>query len=337
MPSRQPADDTGRPPPSAAPPLPRLTLRQLRYFVEIARSRSFSRAAEQMAVAQPALSQNIATLEAELGARLFERHAKGVDLSPAGHRLYQRATELLGGFDALKEQVAGRDARPAGRVRLCLDASLAGVLIAPTLRAIETRYPGIELAISYGLSFEARMQVESGRSDLALMPSAAELEGIASLPLFEERFQLYGAYAVMRKAPRQIPFAEVARRPLAAPDRAHDLRKVIERAASAAELALDVRYELNSAALLLGVVKEGLAWTILPDSACTDAVAAKAVAGRPIVAPELSRVQALVWLQGRPLTPAALAVRDAVADLVSTLVREGRLRGRLIDTAHKKT
>lgn len=313
-----------------------MTLRQLRYFVEIARSGSFSRAAEQMAIAQPALSQNIAALESELGAKLFERHAKGVDLSPAGHRLYERATELLSDFDGLRDLVAGREARPSGRVRLCIDASLAGVLIAPTLRAVETQYPEIELSVTYGLSFEARMQVESGRSDLALIPSAAELEGIASLPLFEERFMLFGAYGAMREEPGQIPFAEVARRPLAAPDRAHDLRKVIERAASAAELKLDVRYELNSAALLIAVVKEGLAWTILPDSACVDAVAAKAVAGRPIVAPELSRVQALVWQQGRSLAPAALAVRDAIVDVVAALAREGRLRGRLIDAGHKR-
>jgi len=313
-----------------------MTLRQLRYFVEIARSRSFSRAAEQLAVAQPALSQNIAALEAELGVKLFKRHAKGVDLSPAGHRLYQRATELLGGFDALKEQVAGRDARPSGRVRLCMDAALASVLIAPTLREIATRYPEIELSVSYGLSFEVRTQVESGRVDLALMPSAAELEGIASLPLFEERFVLFGAYDAMRKAPRHFSFAEVARRPLAAPDRAHDLRKVIERAASAADLELDVRYELNSAPLILAVVKEGLAYTLLPDSACVDAVAAKAVAGRPVVAPELSRVQALVWPRGRSLTPAALAVRDAICDVVAGLVQDGRLRGRLLAPVHKQ-
>lgn len=312
-----------------------LTLRQLRYFVEIARSGSFSRAAEHLSVAQPALSQNIAALEEALGSRLFERHARGVDLSPAGHRLYARALELLAGFDALKDHVDGREARPSGTVRVVLAGSVSTAVIAPLLGRVAERYPGIELAVAEGVSTEARVQIESGQAHLALMPGPSELQGMETLPVFEERFLVMGAYAAMQDEPAEVRFAEVAKRRLTAPDRAHDLRKVIERAAGAIDQALDVRYELNSPPMLTAVVKAGLAYAIMPASICREALAAGSIAARPIVEPELTRVQALVWRRDRALAPASAAVRDVIVEIVADLVAGGALDGRLIGPLHK--
>jgi len=187
-----------------------------------------------------------------------------------------------------------------------------------------------------GMSSEVRAQVESGQAQLAAMPSPSELQGMESLPVFEERFMLFGASSAMRRKPAQIPFAEVAALPLAEPDGAHDLRKIIERAASAIDRRLDVRYELNSPAMLISVVREGLAFSIMPPSACHEAVAAKAIVGRLVVDPELTRMQAVVWPRDRPLSLAALAVRDTLVEVVRGMVREGRLHGRIPGASHKK-
>ena len=127
------------------------------------------------------------------------------------------------------------------------------------------------------------------------------------------------------------------RSPLAAPDRAHDLRKLLERAASALELRPDVRYELNSPQMLISVVRSGLAHAVLPAGACLDAVASRAIAGRPIVEPLLSRIQAIVWPGERGLTSAAAAVRDTLADVVTQAVQDGLLLGRLLAQTHKKS
>ncbi len=313
-----------------------ITLRQLRYFVEIARSRSFSRAAQQLGIAQPALSQNIAALEDDLGAKLFERHARGVDLSPEGLRLYDRAVVLLSGFDSLRGDVHGRDALPAGPVRVMVAGSVAAVVIAPLLQAVAARYPGIQLSVSDGLSFEARLQVEAGQAQLALMPSPSDIQGMNSMPVFKEHFMVFGAPKLMRREPAELAFAKVAQWPLAAPDRAHDLRKTIERAASAIDQPLDVRYELNSPPMLVAVVKEGLAYAVLPPSSCIEAVAAKSIVGRPIAGTELHRVQAVVWSQQRPLSQASAAVRDLLAEVVHQQLESGLLYGRLIESAHKK-
>lgn len=306
----------------------KLTLRQLRYFVAIAQSRSFSRAAAQLAIAQPALSQNIASLEELMGARLFERHARGVDLSPAGERLFAEAVDLLARTEALPAHVAGSQTRLQGLVRLAMAGSLAAVVVAPLLRRMRERLPGVTLDVSEGLSSEVCMQLESGRVDLAVMPGASALQGIASMPLYEERFMLYGAVAAMKALPASPSLARVAGLPLAEPDGAHDLRKIIERAATQQGLRLDVRYELNSPPMLMAVVREGLAFAVMPPSACVDAVALGDVEGRPIRGGDLARVQAVACPLRPTPTPATSAVRDLLIEVVHGLIADGRLSGR---------
>lgn len=306
-----------------------ITLRQLRYFVEIANSRSFSRASEHLNVVQPALSQNISALETDLGVALFKRHARGVSLSDAGQLLLAEAIELIARIDALKDRVGSREVRPSGMVRLSIAGSLARVLAGPLLRKIAVDYPDIELMVKEGLSSEVRRQVESGHAHLAVMPSPSELQSVASVPIFEESFMLFGARAAMRRFPAEITFAQLSKLPLAEPDRAHDLRKILERVADATQNTVDVRYELNSPALLVSVVQEGLAFSVMPPSSCQDAVDAKAIVGRRVVEPELTRVQAIVWPCDRPLGLAATVVRDTVFEVAHGLIEQGTLKGRI--------
>jgi len=157
-----------------------------------------------------------------------------------------------------------------------------------------------------------------------------------SLQIFEESFMLFGARSAMRRLPSEISFAQLAKLPLAEPDRAHDLRKIIERVADATGQKLDVRYEFNSTALLVSVVREGLAYAVMPPSACRDALDAGVIVGRRVVAPELTRMQAIVWPRDRPLGLAATAVRDTLIEVVRRLVAEGRLLGRIETSSHKK-
>lgn len=312
-----------------------ITLRQLNYFVEIAQSGSLSRAALRLHIAQPALSQNIASMESTLGILLFERHAKGVHLTAEGRNFFSRAQRMLEEFASLEGSVATDAAALAGQVRVFLAGSLSGMVAAPLLAEVAKRHPRIELLVTDGLSSQAKVQIESGASQLALMPGASGLAGCHHMPVLQEQFMFIGAKHLMGKASGAIAFAQVASRKLAAPDRAHDLRQVIERVAEAADAPLDVHYELNSPALLLSVVKAGLAFAVLPYSACEDAVQAGTVACRPIKGPEISRVQSLVWPGARPLAGTTAAVRGALVRVLDGLVRAGRLHGHLIAPAHK--
>lgn len=313
-----------------------MTLRQLKYFVEIAHCGSLSRAALRLHIAQPALSQNIAAMESALGAQLFERHAKGVYLTAEGRNVFSRAQRILEDFATLEGSVVTDTATLAGRVRVFLVGSLAGVTAAPLLAEVARRHPRIELLVTDGLSSYAKVQIESGAAQLALMPGAAGLTGCRHVPVLQEQFLLVGAKRLMGRSSQAVSFAQVSKCMLAAPDRAHDLRQVIEHVAQVADRTLDVRYELNSPGLLLSVVKSGLAFAVLPYSVCEDAILAGAVGVRPIRAPEISRTQSLVWPEARPLSGATEAVREALVRVLRELIKEGRLGGSLIEPlAHK--
>jgi LysR family nitrogen assimilation transcriptional regulator len=139
---------------------------------------------------------------------------------------------------------------------------------------------------------------------------------------------LFGAARLMNGMPDVVQLKDIASLPLVAPDRAHDARKIVERIAANAGLPLQIRYELNSPSMLVGVVKEGLAFAILPTSICVDAVASGALARRPVDSSQLARMQAIVWLDERPLSPAAAAVKNELARTVADLVGKGLLEGR---------
>lgn len=314
----------------------RITLRQLRYFVTIARERTLSRASQRLGVAQPALSQNLAALEDALGAPLFARHAKGVTLLPAGQRLLIEAQRLLDEVDALPAVVAGEGAVPRGRVRVAVAGSLSGVIVAPLLALAAERLPRVELVLTDGLSLDVRRQLQAGALDLALMPGGSGLYGVESEPLFEEHFLLFGAPAVIARLPRRLTLAQALAQPQVALDRSHDLRQLIERAAESAGLQTQIVHELNSPPMLMSVAASGACCTIMPLGPSHDAVASGALAGRPITARQLSRVQSLVWPKDRGPDPAAQAVRGLLVEVVQSALRARRLRGRLLLASHKK-
>jgi LysR family nitrogen assimilation transcriptional regulator len=306
----------------------RITHRQLKYFAEIARSGSVTTAATTLRIAQPALSHHIATIEEELGVVLFERHARGVKLTPEGQRLFERATSILRQLDGLKDDVRNSGAQPRGPVSLCIAGAVASVIAAPLYRLLESQTPDVRLLLTTGMSTEARALVEARRVDLALMPTAFELPGLEAQPAFEESFYLFGSASLFQGETGPIGFADIGTRPLVAPDRDHDLRKMIERTALTLNCPLNVRYELNSTELSRALVSEGLAFSIMPANAYPRA--GQDVVARKVVEPELTRTQSIVRVADNRLTPAGHAVRSAILQVIASLIDGGALNATLM-------
>lgn len=302
-----------------------MTPRQLKYFVEIVESGSLSNASQSLGIAQPALSQHIAAMEDFLGVKLFERHARGMKTTIEGARLYARALSILNQIDQLHDDVHDSGTAPRGEVRLGIAGALAAVLVTPLLRSIESEYPDIRLHLVEGLSKQITALIESRAVDLAIFPGSSEMDDMEILPVFTEHLYLFGATHSMQGQTGPIPFAKIGDRPLVAPDRAHDLRKMIEREASAQGVRLNVRYELNSVSMVTAIIKEGLGFGILPRSAFPERLKPTPVKARLITKPGLFRVQSMVWPSDRALTPAAKAVRDIVINIIKTMEADGRL------------
>lgn len=306
-----------------------MTPRQLKYFVEIARSGSLTQAAASLHIAQPALSHQLAAMEDEVGVSLLQRHARGVRLTAEGQRLFDRAVAILRQMDRLREDVRGGGASLEGTVTLCLVGSVAPVLALPLLRAVEARAPKVQLRLSTGMSREVQSMVEARRVDLALLPTAFELPRLLATPLFEESFCLFGHRRLLKGRGTRIAFNQIGDRALVEPDREHDLRKLIERTALAHGCNLNVRYELNNSELLRAVVREGMACAIMPRNVFLKPEL-QDIAVREIVEPALVRTQSIVSLVEHPLTPAGEAVRLAVMDTIATLIDDGTFHARLL-------
>lgn len=306
-----------------------MTPRQLKYFVEIARSGSITTAAGKLHIAQPALSHHIAAMEDELGAPLLVRHARGVELTSEGQRLMDRAASILRQLDRLRDDVRGAATQARGSVSLCVVGSVAQVLTVPLFRLLAERAPEVRLQLSTGMSREARALVEARRVDLALLPIASELSRLEAIPVFEEKFCLFGRADLFAGDIGPVRLSDIGERPLVAPDRDHDLRKLIERAALAQGSTLNVQFELNNPELYRHMVSEGLAFAIMPRNALADAEALGVVA-REIVEPGIDRVQSVVWMVDHPLTPAGEAVRSTLLELITKMIEDGGLKARLI-------
>ncbi|MEJ8814625.1 LysR family transcriptional regulator [Variovorax ureilyticus] len=125
-----------------------MTLVQLRHFISLAATGSFTRSSELVHLTQPAFSRSIRALEDELGQKLFDRVGQRSELTPYGHEVLQRARALV--FDAEELMASGRETGRAGVIRLGMGASPAAVLTVPLLKTMATRHPAIHVEIARG-------------------------------------------------------------------------------------------------------------------------------------------------------------------------------------------
>src|SRR6478672_8478325 len=162
-----------------------MDLKQLRYFARIADAGNMTRAAEALHIAQPALTQQIANLEAELGVRVFDRGRHGVRLTSAGEVLYGYATSLLKQVEDAREAVRDETQHPSGRVVVGIPGSTGKLVAVPLLRRLAS-YDRIRLEIVERPSAELLALVAGGRVDLAIVVDAPAARGTTITPLLLE-------------------------------------------------------------------------------------------------------------------------------------------------------
>jgi DNA-binding transcriptional LysR family regulator len=177
-------------------------LRQLEYFVAVAKHRHFGRAAEAAYVSQPALSQQVQRLEAELGIALLRRTSRGVELTPAGEELLGRAEAILADVAQARGAIDEHAGVVRGAVRVA--ATTADALQLPdVLAAFHREHPGVRLALRHASASEVLALLRKGAVDLAVLSLAGEAaDGLTVTPLADEPLRAI--------APPAEPFGAVA-------------------------------------------------------------------------------------------------------------------------------
>jgi DNA-binding transcriptional LysR family regulator len=168
-----------------------IDVRRLKVLREVAAHGSFSAAADALAFTQPAVSRQIATLEAEAGTRLVDRTARGVRLTPAGELLLEHAEAILSRLAAAESQLEALAELDAGRLRLAAFATASATLTALAIAAFAETHPGVELRLVEGRSTETLPLVATGEIDLAVVTDAAGAAAPADVelePLMDDPF-----------------------------------------------------------------------------------------------------------------------------------------------------
>jgi DNA-binding transcriptional LysR family regulator len=152
-----------------------MELRHLRYFVAVAHKRHFTQAAEELFIAQPALSQQIQALESELGVKLFERTSRQVRLTSAGEAFLIRAERILEEVEQAEAEMQAFAGLMRGRIKLGLLPSVGAFRLPALLARFSARYPGIEMVLQEGVTEHLLEQIREGYLDIALTHSIGDI------------------------------------------------------------------------------------------------------------------------------------------------------------------
>lgn len=244
-----------------------MNLEQLRSFVEVARFGNFTRAAEELHLAQPSLSRQVATLEQSLGAELFHRARGGSTLTAAGESLLPLARRMLADAESVRRELAELAGLERGRVRLGATPTLCISLVAEVLSAFHAEHPAIELHLSEQGSRRLLDELASGELDLALITTsdAAAAERFTVTPLLVEELVVISTAAAPPVTTRKsIELADVAGLPQIVFSPTYDLRSTTDAAFRSAGLTPEVVLEGAEMDAVLRFVERGLGVAIVP-------------------------------------------------------------------------
>lgn len=280
------------------------TLRQLQYFVAVAETGSFSKAAARCFVAQPSLSAQLAALEAALGVALFERGRGRVAPTKAGRVLLPRAQSILVAADDLG--AAARDfVDPlAGALRIGVIPTLSPYLLPALAPALARDFPRLSVQWSEDRTPALVEALDAGRIDAALLALEADLGRVEHAVIGEDRFVLATRRGDPLGAPRKpLRRDDLKGAPLLLLEEGHCLRDQALSFCARARPA-ELAWRATSLATLVQMVAAGQGVTLLPALAAPIEAARAGLQLREFAAPAPHRTIALVWRRHSPLAGA---------------------------------
>lgn len=296
-----------------------VNLRRLKYFVKIVDIGSLTQAAEVLFIAQPALSQQLATLEGEVRQQLLVRTKRGVTPTEAGKVLYRHAQIILRQCEQARVDMEAAGEGLSGQVSVGLaPGTAASALSLPLLRTVRARHPGILLYLNENYGTTLSELIMNGRMDLAVLYGDKAIHGLSFLPLLKEPLFLVGP-ASMPAPSQPVKLADLRDIELFLPRPYNVVRKLVDAAFVRAGMVPRVVAEIESAFTLTAAIADGLGATILPASMAREVVASCGAWQFPIVDPVIEAPLALCQSDHLPLSEPAQAVKDILLELVADL------------------
>ncbi|MCA0422539.1 MAG: LysR family transcriptional regulator [Proteobacteria bacterium] len=282
-----------------------VSFKQISAFLAVAEFGSFTRAAEHVGMAQPALSQLVRDLEATLGLRLFDRTTRRVELTEGGREFQAAASRILDDLDYATRSLRDLAGRKRGRIAIAVPPLLATVLLPTFVSRFHAQHPHIKVVIMDVAPKLLAESVRTGQADCGIGTFPPGEPGIERTPLARDKLAVY--FSANENLPVDtIRWEELGQHPLITLTPDSGIRRLIEMGFETARIPFDPAFEVTNVATALSLVEVGLGYTVLPTYANAEARYRKLLV-RTLVDPTISRDVVLIHASGRSLSPAVQA------------------------------
>jgi LysR family hydrogen peroxide-inducible transcriptional activator len=291
-----------------------MELQQLRYLVEVAKSHSFTRAAEECHVTQPTLSHQIRKLEEEMGEPLFQRRKKGAFLTPLGERLIEHARSILGSVETVRHEASAFSKKIQGRLHVGIIPTVAPYFLPRLLSACQKKHPGISFQVTEDPTESLLAAMRRGTIDVAVLSPPIAGDDLKFKDLFEDEFLL----ALPRGHPlaraKSIGLVDVQAYPMILMNDAHCLRGQTLSLCKRAGFTPQVFIQSAQLDTVLAMVEAGLGVSLVPKSARGSFLHRKVVF-RSLYPEKVSRYISLAWPKQSAATRALHAFIEVAGSL----------------------
>ncbi len=295
-----------------------LNVSRLRVLVEVAKRGSFSAAAEQLSYTQSAVSQQVATLEAETGMTLLERHARGVRVTPAGQALVEHAEGILARLEAAETELSAIAGLRAGRLRMASFPTAGATLMPLAIATFRAGYPDIELTLAEGEPEEIAPRLRAGEFDLALLfefeEPEAGMDSLTRVELLKDPLYLALPRDHRLAVKGGLRLAELRGEAWVQTSRQSPCARHVVRSCHAAGFEPNVAFESDDYQTVQGLVAAGVGVALIPELALSvvrEDIVIRALSPRPPVRQVIAAAPTDARLS--PATPAMLGILEESA------------------------
>jgi LysR family hydrogen peroxide-inducible transcriptional activator len=244
-----------------------MEMHQLRYFVAVARTGTFSRAAGECHVAQPSLSQQVQKLESEVGERLFERTRRRAILTPAGALFLPRALSILETAEQGRQEIREMSGEVRGKILLGALPTIAPYFLPEIIRLFQEKYRGVELIFHEETTLQLLRGLEENELDLALISDSTPNPRIRIENLFSEELLLClpAGHALVHQ--RVVVAADLQQEKFILMQEGHCLGAQAQRFCQTKGLRPQISCRSAQIATVLAMVQAGLGISLIPEMA----------------------------------------------------------------------
>ena len=248
-----------------------LNSKQLKLVMQLAKTRSFSQAAEKLGISQPALSKQIQNLEKELGLRLFQRDSIPLSLTPAGEQFVTYAQEVLYKEDQLLRTIERFRSGEAGRLDIGISPFRSLYLMPRIIRKFQAKYPGVQVCLHELVSDLLRQGAADGKFDFAIINLPVDESVLEITPIEPDKLVLAVPNSMLHLLPNQpdaafaeLDFADCQALPFITVGQLQEMRQLFEHLCAKAQIHPQITAEVVGVTTAWAMVHAGIGATILP-------------------------------------------------------------------------